>query len=362
MLFAGVDLHKKTITVVVVDASRNPVRRQRFSNHQTANMADFFRQLGPFELTVEATASYEWFVELVEPLASRVLLAHPGKLRIIAESTRKTDNLDAKVLAEMLALGQIPVSYRPTPRQREHRLYVRHRVFLQRKITGVRNKIRRLLSNHNLDRPDLFTGEGMGFLAELNLGAADRFCVNQLVAQWEFFRTQLRQVDRQLLRFAAEGPLQEYADRQRLRTVPGVGIVTSDVILAELADWRRVPSIKDVVSYAGLVPGQRESAGKRKSLHIEKTGSRLLRWVLVQSAWQLVRRSPHWHTVYGKLRARMGAKKAIVAIARRLLGLCYSLLKNQADYREYCLTTRTAAATTTRVPTTPVSIPAQETR
>jgi hypothetical protein len=72
----------------------------------------------PQELVVEATASYEWFVQLVEPFAKRVVLAHPGKLRVIAESTRKSDNLDAKLLAGILASGHIPQAYRPTLRQR----------------------------------------------------------------------------------------------------------------------------------------------------------------------------------------------------------------------------------------------------
>lgn len=334
MVFAGVDLHKQTITVAVLDASRKTWRRQRFSHLQTARMVEFFSQLGPFELTVEATASYEWFVTLVEPLAERIVLAHPGRLRIIAESTRKSDQLDAKVLAEMLALDQIPAAYRPTPRQREHRLLVRQRAFLQRRITGVRNKIRRLLANHNLDRRDLFTVAGQTYLATLPLPGADRFCVDQLVAHWRTLRQQLTEADDELARFAAAGSEREWADRQRLRTIPGVGVVTCDVILAELADWRRFSSIRDVVSYAGLVPGQRESAGKRRSLHIEKTGSPLLRWVLVQSAWQLVRRSPRWQAVFERLRGRLGAKKAIVAIARRLLGVCYSLLKQETTWRE----------------------------
>ena len=70
---------------------------------------------------VEATASYQWFVELVEPLAEKVVLANPKKLRVIAESTKKTDRLDAQVLAEFLARDMIPEAYLPTPRQRQHR-------------------------------------------------------------------------------------------------------------------------------------------------------------------------------------------------------------------------------------------------
>lgn len=337
MLFVGVDLHKYTITLVVVDASRKPISRKRFPSLLPEAIVQFLKTLGPFALTVEATASYEWFADLVEPLASRLVLAHPGKLRIIAESTRKSDNLDAKVLAEMLALDQIPAAYRPTPRQREHRLYVRHRQFLQRKITGVRNKIRRLLSNHNLDRPDLFTESGQAYLQKLSLPAADRFCIDQLVAQWKGFLMQLGKVDEQLKAFAESGCQQEKADRALLRSIPGVGVVASDVVLAELAGWRRFPSIKKVIAYAGLAPGQRESAGKRKSLHIEKAGSTLLRWAIVQSAWQLARRSPRWQAIYEKLKSRIGGKKAIIAIARRLLGLCYSVLKSQQPYTEQAL-------------------------
>lgn len=343
MKFVGVDLHKQTITLVVVDQARKVLSRKRFSNLMSLRIVAFLKSLGPFALTVEATASYEWFVQLVEPLASRIVLAHPGKLRIIAESTRKSDNLDAKVLAEMLALDQIPAAYRPTPRQREHRLYVRQRQFLQQEITGVRNKIRRLLSNHNLDRPDLFTKSGLAALEKLAIPAADRFCINQLLAQWKGFRVQLQQVEEQLRTFVAAGSEQEQADHQLLRTIPGVGVVTSNVILAELAGWQRFSSIKKVVAYAGLAPGQRESAGKRKALHIEKTGSPLLRCVIVQSAWQIVKRSPRWRVIYEKLKIRSGVKKAIIAIARRLLGLCYSVLKSQKAYAEAALPASTAA-------------------
>lgn len=334
MKFVGVDLHKQTITLAVVDAARKLLVRRRFSNLQTEKLAEFFAGLGEFVVTVEATAGYEWFVQLVEPHARRVVLAHPGKLKIITQSTRKTDNIDARVLAEMLALDQIPAAYRPTPRQREHRQLVRQRQFLQRRITGLRNKIRHVLANYNKDRKDLFTEAGQKYLRELPLLSADRFSVDQLTAQWEFLVTQRAAVEAQLREFAKAGSPQEQADRARLKTIPGVGEVTAEVILAELADPRRFSSIKDVVAYAGLAPGQRESAGKRKSLGIEKTGSPLLRWVLLQAAWQLVQRSRFWGVTYERLRERLGAKKAIVAITRRLLGLAYSLLKHEQNYRE----------------------------
>ena len=351
MLFVGVDLHKQTITMVAVDAARKLVSRKRFSNLQTDQMAAFVTSLGPCRLTVEATASYEWFVAVVEPLVDQVILAHPGKLRIIAQSTRKSDNLDARVLAEMLALDQIPPAYRPTPRQREHRHYVRHRHFLKKKITGVRNKIRRLLSDHNLDRKDLFTRAGREYLTQLTLPAADRFCVDQLMCGWYGYKFQLQGVNTRLKEFAESGTALEQEDRALLQTVPGIAVVTADVILAELADWRRFSSIKKTASYVGIVPGQRESAGKRKSLHIEKTGSPLLRCMLVQSAWQLVRRSPRWRAIYQRLKGRIGGKKAIVAVSRRLLGICYSVLKSRQRYQEQAITTAQSTVTVSPAPT-----------
>jgi transposase len=103
MNFIGVDLHKKVISICVVSEEQEVVYRQRLGCACPEKIREFFAQQTPFQVVVEATASYEWFVQLVEPLAERVVLAHPKKLRVIAESTRKSDKLDAQVLAEFLA-------------------------------------------------------------------------------------------------------------------------------------------------------------------------------------------------------------------------------------------------------------------
>lgn len=332
MKFAGIDLHKQTITVCVVDHSRTVLERRRLFCSDEQTLQQFFENLGPYQAVLEATASYEWFVRLIEPSAEKVLLAHPQKLRVIAESTRKSDRLDAQVLAEFLALDMIPTSYRPTPRQRDHRRLVRQRDSIQRRITSVKNRMRRIMSDYNADRKDLFTREGRGFLQGFNLSAADRYSMTQMVAEFEFHREQLQAANQELKAFAQSAPLRERQWRELLLTIPGVGFVTTEVVLAELADIDRFNSQKQVVSYAGLSPGQRESAGKSKELHIEKTGSRHLRWILVEAAWQLVRYSPRWKSIYERLKKRVRAKKAIVAVARRLLCLMTAILKSGEPY------------------------------
>src|SRR5882724_10562943 len=198
MFFVGIDLHKKTIAVCVVDQQLRIIGRQSFLCVEPERIREYFAKLGRFHAVVEATASYEWLWQLLEPLANRLVLAHPKKLRVIAESTRKSDRLDAQVLAEFLALDMIPEVYRPTPRQRQHRALVRQRFYLRKRIVAVKNRLRRILSDYNADRRDLFSSEGLAFLKEVAVSATDRFILNQLLAEWEGHERQLMQLTKEL--------------------------------------------------------------------------------------------------------------------------------------------------------------------
>lgn len=339
MLYVGVDLHKKSISVCGVNRERRVLETRRLfcvEEHRIVETFQTFREVyGGVELVVEATASYEWFLKLVEPLVDRLVLAHPKKLRLIAESTRKSDKLDARILAEFLALDMVPESYRPTPRQREHRSLVRHRRRIQKQITAVKNTLRRILSDYNADIASLFTSEGIAYLKKQPLSRADRFAADQLVEQLQQFNGQLSAADQELACFAKEGSERETENRKLLQSIIGVGTVTTDIVLSELGDTKRFSSAKKVVAYAGLAPGQRESAGKRKDLHIEKCGSRLLRAALVESSWQLVRRSVKYRAIFDRLCLRTGQrKKAIVAIARRLLTVMYAILRSRQPFAD----------------------------
>ena len=119
--------------------------------------------------------------------------------------------------------------------------------------------------------------------------------------------------------------------------------MTAEVVLSELGDISRFRNAKAVCAYAGLVPVVRQS-GERKSkdLKITKEGSGLLRWALVESAWRLVGSSPKWSTMFGRLKQRKGSKRAIVAVARKLLCVLYAMLRTSTPYQ--------IATTETKVP------------
>lgn len=334
MRFVGIDLHKHSITICVVQQDRTVLQTRKFACADADRIVAFFASLGEFQAVIEATASYEWLWTRLEPLAQRLVLAHPGKLRIIAESTRKSDRLDARVLAEFLALDMIPQAYRPTPRQREHRALVRHRQFLMKQRTQLRVKIRRVFSDYNADRRDLFGRAFATHQAATPLSETDRFIITQLHAQLREIEAHLVALRKQLRAFAAAGSEAEQRRRESPRSAPGIGEITTEVVLAEVGDITRFRSNKQVVSYVGLAPGRRESAGKTRDLGITKQGSPLLRWVLVEAAWRAIRRSPYWRGIYQSLKQRRGGRRAIVAVARRLLCVLVALLRDGVPYKE----------------------------
>jgi transposase len=335
MNFIGVDLHKKVITVCVMSQDLKVLARKTLYCNQPEQIAEFFRRYRPFQVVVEATASYSWFVELLEPLAEKVVLANPKKLRAIAESTKKTDRLDAQVLAEVLARDMIPQAYMPTPRQRQHRALVRHRQYVVGRITAVRTKIRQILANHNADRRDLFsTGGGKAYIRGPGLGAGEKCVALQLWDEFEDHRARLRRLTQEIKKFVKKAPRPEAESRKVVMTAPGVGFVTAEVVLSELGDVSRFKNAEAVRAYAGLAPAVRQSGGKRsRDLAITKEGSGLLRWAPVEASWRLVATSRRWESTFERLKKRSGGKRAIVAVARKLLCVLSAMLRTSTPYK-----------------------------
>ncbi|MFQ5496141.1 MAG: IS110 family transposase, partial [Phycisphaerae bacterium] len=249
------------------------------------------------------------------------------------KSTRKSDKLDAQVPAEFLALDMIPEAHRATPRQRQHRRLVRQRVYLHKRITCVRSKIRWILTDYNADRSDLFTAKGLTYLERVKVSSEDRFVLDQLTEEWKTYVEQVDGLDKRLREFAKSAPAAEAEARAVLDSIPYVGPVTINAVISELGDVRRFRSQKRAAAYSGLVPGQRESAGRKRDTGITKEGSRILRWALVETAWRLVYHSRRWGSVFEALCKRRGKKRAVIAVARRLLCMMVAMLQSGRRYQ-----------------------------
>jgi transposase len=286
-------------------------------------------------VVVAATASSLGFVELLEPLAEKVVLANPKKLRVLAESTKKNDRRDAQVPAEFRARDMIPQASMPTLRQRQHRRLVCYRQYLRGRLTSVRGTIRHLLADSHADRKDLFSAPcGQAYFKAVPLSDADRYVLKQLGSEFKDHQARLLAVAKKLTAFIAQAPKREAEARPIVKTAPGVGAVTAEVILSELGEVSRFRHAKTVCASAGLVPVVRPTGGKKsKDRHLTKEGSGLLRWALVESAWRLVNTSPKWTALFSRLRKRSGTKRAIVAVARKLWCVLDAMLQTSTPYK-----------------------------
>lgn len=333
MKYIGIDLHKRIIVMCVLNDKRQLEISRKFTNTQVEEMREFLECQKPFKAVFEATAAFDWFYELIDPLAEGVVLAHPKKLRVIAESTKKSDKVDARILAEFLAVDMIPEAHNPSPFIKGYRNLVRLRCTIQGKITSAKNRIRTILSRRNLDRKNLFTQENVAWLKKVKLSESERFQLDCLLEEWGLYQQQLEKTQKKIREYMKKAPHQVEEAWQMVQTIPGVGQVTADVVVSELGKVERFPSRKEVCSYAGLSPGRRQSADREKNLPITKNGSKWLRWILVEAAWGAVRYSRKWKRIYESLvEQTRNKKKAIVAVARKLLCVMFAMIRDGCAY------------------------------
>ncbi len=151
MKYVGIDLHKQTIVLCVMNKERQVVQRQKFICAEMERISEYFRGLGEFAFAVEASGTYEWLANLLSPLAKSWVLVNPSRFEIIAKSAQKTDRHDAQNLAEFLVLGMLPKAYYPPARIREHRLLVRYRVQCRRRVSHLICRIRQVAARYNAD-------------------------------------------------------------------------------------------------------------------------------------------------------------------------------------------------------------------
>ncbi len=149
----------------------------------------------------------------------------------------------------------------PAPRQRQHRRLVRHRQYLRQRMTSVRCKIRHILSDYNADRKDLFSTQcgPAYFNKEIALSDADRFVIKQLWSEWQDHQSRILALTKKIKAFIVKAPNREKETRAILKTAPGVGFVTAQVIVSEVGDVSRFRNAKAICAYAGLVPTVRQT-------------------------------------------------------------------------------------------------------
>jgi len=258
-------------------------------------------------------------------------MANPMAVRAIATAKAKTDRLDARTLAKLLAAGFVPGVWMGDERTRLLRRLVSRHAHLVRQRTRAKNEVHAVLQRTLKGRPpvsDLFGKRGLAWLGAQDLPADERETVEASLRHIDFLDGELRLVDRTMAIQVLSWP-----EVRRIMTIPGMGAMAAAGVMAAIGDVRRFPTSRHLVGYLGLDARVRQSgSGPARHGRISKQGSAEARHLLVEAAWAAMRTPGPLRAFGERIRARRGANIATVAVARKLAVLCWHVLSREQDY------------------------------
>jgi transposase len=283
------------------------------------------------EVALEATTNSDAIATMLRPLVRRVVVSNPRKTRAIAEAKVKTDKVDARILAQLLAADFLPETWVADDRTRTRRRLVARRTHLVRQRTRLKNQVHGILARNlvpTCPHSDLFGGAGRRWLADQVLPADEQRSVDALLRQLDFHGTELAEVERDIAVDAIDDPI-----IARLMTIPGVNVTVAMSLVAAVGDFARFESPDRLVSYLGLNPRVRQS-GEGPAIHgrITKAGRSQARGMLVEAAFSASKAPGPLRAFYRRIKDRRGFQIAVVATARKLVVLCWHLVTKGEDY------------------------------
>jgi transposase len=362
----GMDVHKNSITACILTPNKKEIQTFGTMTDDLLLLVDWVQSHRCTHVAMESTGVY-WkpiynLLELEPSIETYVVNAQ----HIKQVPGRKTDVKDAEWIADLLKHGLLKPSYIPNREQRELRELVRYRRSLIDERARESNRIQKVLEGANIKLGSVATdilgvsgrlmirqfiqGESdpstLAQLAKKQLrnkmdllqkslkgliGSHQKFLLQRQLDHIEYLELQIEKLD-----YEIKHRLEKYqAEIERLDSIPGIGTQTAQQIIAEIGpDMTRFQSAAHLASWAGMAPGQHESAGKKKAARTRE-GNKYLRSALVEAAASAIRKKDSYLSAkYYRLKRRRGTKKARVAIAHQILIIVYHLITRQESYKE----------------------------
>jgi len=334
MNYVGIDYHKKYSHVTAINNEGKVIRSNRLENKPEVFREFFKRMEGPSEAVLEASRTWGVMYDLLAELdgVELVELAHPQKVRAIAEAKIKTDKIDSHILAQLLRADLIPAAYIPGKRTSSYKEMLRQRVFLVRMRTRLKNRIHVLLDRLHIPFPsvtDIFGKRGTTYLRKLNLPGVDGEILREDLELLEVFNKLVKEAEQEMASLLGDDP-----QVKLLRTIPGLGPILAAVVAMEIDQIERFIGPSKLASYAGLVPSTYASGGRIFHGKLLPMSNKWLRWALVEAAWGSIRTSPYCRIFFENHKRRKGPHTAAIALARRLSEIIWHVLTEKRAYEE----------------------------
>jgi transposase len=331
MEFIGIDVHKRESQVCILAAEGEVIEKRIRTERE--RFAELLEGRPRARILIEASTESEWVARCLEGLGHEVVVADPNFAPMYATRSRrvKTDKRDARTLAEACKLG----AYKPSHRTSDARRHLRAQLAVREAL--VRTRTRYISLMRALVRREGFrVGSGGAEAFPTRLEAVE--LPEHLKTEVEPLLSLMEPLNEQIA--ALNATLEQVAQQDEavanLRTVPHVGPVTASAFVAAVDTPERFDNAHQVESYFGLVPSEMSSGEKQRKGHITKAGNARVRWLLVQVAISMMRLSTpdtaHLRAWAERIASRRGKKTAVVALARKLAGILFAMMRDKAAF------------------------------
>jgi len=320
-IFVGVDVHLSSWHITI--RTRETLVGQASIGGSWEALKKVVSRWPPSQVVIlyEAGFSGFWLYDEVVAWGAQCVVVPPSRIPVESGNRIKTDRRDSAKLAHLAATGQVPRVWVPTLPQRYDREVLRERRRMIRQVRQVQCQIKAFLHCYGLKvacRPGRWSQVFVSRLWQLRFG--HRFMqesFERLLERYQFLRHQIVTQDKLIRALAGS---EEYREKVIwLTSLPGVGPLTAMELLVELGDIERFDTTEQVAAYIGLTPSEYSSGAAVRRGHISRCGKAAVRSRLVEASWIAIRFDRQLAEVYNRIRARQGGKRAIVAVARRLL-------------------------------------------
>ena len=327
----GIDVHRREsqICIITEDGEVIEPRIRTTRDRYQATLGE----RPAARILIEASTESEWVARLLEQQGHEVIVGDPNFAAMYATRGRrqKNDRRDARALADACQVGLYRRTHRRSEDQRRRRVLIVVRDKLVKTRTSQVTLLKALLRQYGISLPSGSPETTAARVRALDVEEWLGELLLPLVESCERLNELIADADRKLVVVGQEDELV-----QRLQTVPGIGPVTATAFVATVDEAARFKNAHQLESYLGLVPGEHSSGDVQRFTSITKTGPTLLRVLLVQAAMGLLRsKRPNAAPMkawYERIKQRRGAKIARVALARRLAGVLYAMMRDGTPY------------------------------
>ena len=329
--FIAVDLHKSSFTVCFYESEAS----HKLKTYKVSPQGlEFFKSNldKDDELAVESTGNTAYFVREVEKNVKRVRIVNPIQFKVISNSVKKTDNIDALTIARFLSKDMIPEVRMRTKEESQIASLIGTRDKFVKLRTTLKNKIHNILNaNGIVTKREVFSSEkALDNILTLDLEYSYKFELGLIITEIKSLNQAIDKINNEL-----KNRGQKLNGHKNLTSIKGISDVGAAIFLNTIGNINDFKSEKHLAGYFGIVPRVYVSNKTVQYGRITKMGNKIARTTLVQSTLVAIRYSPYLRAFYDKLKAKKGSGKAIVATSRKMLGIIYNTLKNNWVFEDF---------------------------